>query len=51
MNKLLISPAALREMDEIWMYIADDSPTAADQFLDKIMTPLDLLARNPGVGR
>lgn len=33
---LLISPQAEQDLVDIWLYIANDSPTNADRFLDYI---------------
>jgi len=41
---------AEEDLDEIWFYIALDSPDAADALLDKIDTQSALLARNPKLG-
>ena len=44
---------ALAEADlvEIWLYIAEDNPPAADALLDDIDRKCDLLARNPHLGQ
>ena len=36
---------------EIWLYVARDSPSAADRFLDSVDQKCDLLARFPEIGR
>jgi toxin ParE1/3/4 len=36
---------------EIWLYIAQDSPRAADRLLDRIEAQCRLLADNPRLGR
>ncbi|MBD1995041.1 type II toxin-antitoxin system RelE/ParE family toxin [Leptolyngbya sp. FACHB-541] len=44
-------PRAELDLLDIWDYIADDSMDRADEFLDRIEEKLQLLARNPGLGR
>jgi plasmid stabilization system protein ParE len=31
-----VSPQAIKDLDEIWDYVAADSPTAADRLIDTI---------------
>ena len=38
MPELTISPEANQDLLDIWLYIAEDSPMNADQFLDKLHT-------------
>lgn len=42
---------AEQDLDEIWLHIAVENPTAADGVLDKIDQQAALLARNPKLGR
>ncbi|MGC1484467.1 MAG: type II toxin-antitoxin system RelE/ParE family toxin [Candidatus Acidiferrum sp.] len=51
MTQLRISPRAGEDLLEIWSYIADDSEANADAFIDKIYETMELLARQPGLGR
>lgn len=51
MLQLRISPRASNDLLEIWSYIADDSETNADGFIDKIYETMESLARQPGLGR
>jgi toxin ParE1/3/4 len=49
-----LSDRARDDLDEIWLYIADDSPATADCFVDEIIARFrDLadLAEQPGMGR
>jgi toxin ParE1/3/4 len=41
---------AENDLEEIWFYIALDSPEAADALLDKIDMQSTSLARNPRLG-
>lgn len=51
MLQIRISPRASSDLIEIWSYIADDSVTNADAFIDKLYETIQLLARQPGSGR
>lgn len=51
MAQLRIRPRATADLIEIWSYIADDSEAHADGFIDKIYDTMELLARQPGLGR
>ncbi len=51
MTQPRISPRASEDLLEIWSYIADDSEANADAFIDKIYETMELLARQPGLGR
>jgi len=42
---------AEEDLVEIWLYIADDNPDAADKVLDEIDNACQLLARSPQCGR
>jgi len=45
------TPGALRELEELEDYIAQDSPTAADLVVTRVMTAADTLVINPLQGR
>jgi len=47
MAGILRRPAARRDLIDIWLYIADDSETAADRFMDRIEKTLETLLGNP----
>jgi toxin ParE1/3/4 len=49
--ELRISPRAREDLIEIWSYIADDSVTNADAFIDRLYETMESLGRNPGSGR
>lgn len=36
MRKIVFSPEAIEDLEEIWLYIAQDSPARADGFLDQL---------------
>ncbi len=40
MRKVVFSPEAIADLEDIWLYIAQDSPAHADNFLDKLYTIL-----------
>lgn len=50
MNPYILSSAALHELDEIWSYIAQDNPEAADRWIEKLLNACEALARNPHIG-
>ena len=51
MPKILKRPLAEADLDEIWLYIAQDNPAAADRFLDKIEERCRTLAQFPHMGK
>ena len=51
MAELRISPRAREDLIEIWSYIADDSVTNADAFIDRLYETIESLGRHPGSGR
>ncbi|MGD1104127.1 MAG: type II toxin-antitoxin system RelE/ParE family toxin [Terriglobia bacterium] len=51
MAKIERSSQAQRDLVDIWLYIANDSPAAADKFLDQIDTLCKLLSTSPLLGR
>ena len=51
MAKIERSSQAQRDLVDIWLYIANDSPAAADKFLDQIDTLCKLLSSSPLLGR
>jgi toxin ParE1/3/4 len=47
-----LSPLAEQDLEEIWLYVAEDaSPTTADRLIDAIVDRFDLLVEQPAVGR
>ncbi len=50
MPRIVVSPLAQADVDEIWDYITRDSIPNADRFVDRIEQRFDFLADNPGVG-
>ena len=51
MPAVVVRPRALADLEEIWAYIADDSPDQADAFADLVDSKFQALARRPGMGR
>ena len=45
-----LSPEATDDLREIWIYIANDNPIAADKLEDDIYSACELLAKNPRLG-
>jgi toxin ParE1/3/4 len=50
MPRLLKRPQAEADLEDIWWYIAQDSPQNADRFLDRIHEKCLLLAEFPQMG-
>ncbi len=51
MSSFVVRPKARIDINGIWDYIADDSLTQADSFVDRMVMQLKILAREPGLGR
>ena len=51
MARLTKSLLAESDLDNIWLYIAQDNPTAADRLIDKIVGRAWTYAENPSAGR
>ena len=50
MLKVHVSPEAESDLDEIWLYIAQDNPDSADKLLDEIDKTTQNLARFTKMG-
>ena len=50
MSQVLRRPLAEADLDDIWWYIAQDNPDAADRLLDKIEEQCQALAQFPKMG-
>lgn len=42
---------ACADLDQIWLFIAEDNPDAADRLIKRIAGQFPKLAENPGLGR
>lgn len=51
MARVRVTRAAEADLTEIWTYIAEDAPAAADKCIDKIRETIEMLAHNTGAGR
>ena len=51
MARIERSPRAEQDLIDIWKYIAEDSPKAADRVIDHFRSTLQMLALNPFMGR
>ncbi len=51
MNRYRVSDTARSDLDEIWFYIAQDNPDAADRFIRALVSRFPLLASMPEIGR
>lgn len=50
MGGFILSPEALRDIEEIWEFISNDNIDAADRVRDEIFSACDKLAEVPGMG-
>jgi toxin ParE1/3/4 len=50
MRRVVKRPLAETDLEEIWWYIAQDNPSAADKLLDKIEEGCQAIARFPKMG-
>jgi toxin ParE1/3/4 len=51
MKQVFKRPLAEADLDQIWDYIAEDSPERASNFLRKLYAKMQTLAANPNIGR
>ena len=51
MTEIITRPEADADLIQIWLYIAEDSPTAADRLLDRINSISQIVAENPMMGQ
>jgi toxin ParE1/3/4 len=51
MNRYRVSDEARSDLDEIWFYIAQDNPDAADAFIRAVISRFPRLAKMPHLGR
>ncbi|MCL4787280.1 MAG: type II toxin-antitoxin system RelE/ParE family toxin [Verrucomicrobia bacterium] len=51
MNPYRVSEAAKSDLDEIWCYIAQDNPAAADKFIRVLVGRFPTLATMPDIER
>lgn len=50
MGRIQRTPRADLDLEEIWFFIAQDDPSAADRWLDTLEEKIALLADNPLMG-
>ncbi len=51
MKRAILSPKAQEDLDEIWLYIARDSPAAATRFIERLCAKCNFIEGSPGIGR
>ncbi len=51
MPEILRHPEAEADLDDLWLFIAQDDPVNADRFIDRIADTCNLLGENPLMGR
>jgi plasmid stabilization system protein ParE len=49
MSQFVLHPGAIQDLNEIWEYVASDSPDAADQFVEEIYQTIQSLVPFPFV--
>ena len=50
MTRYLLAPAAVEDLDDIWIHIVQDDVGAAERVLTELESACDLLASRPGIG-
>ncbi|KFL31947.1 hypothetical protein JP75_06000 [Devosia riboflavina] len=50
MREARLSPAARRQIADIWYFIAEESERSADKVINGILDAIDLAAENPNMG-
>lgn len=50
-RRLVRSPRAIQDLIDIWSYVAQDDPAAADRLLDTLDLRMRLLLEQPFLGR
>lgn len=51
MKHFLLTSQAKLDLDEIWLFIAEDNLDAADRFYDHLLSKFIMLAEQPLIGR
>ncbi len=51
MSRHALSAQSRSDLDDIWLYIASDSVSAADRLIDRLVGKIQVLAKQPGMGR
>ena len=51
MSAYVLSPEALRDLQDTWDFVAFDNVNAADKLLDEFFNAFEKLARQPGMGQ
>lgn len=50
MRRVVLTHSALRDLDEIWDFIAAESPRSADQLMEKFHREILRIATSPRIG-
>jgi toxin ParE1/3/4 len=50
MSRVLRTPLADQDLEDIWFFIAQDNVPAADRLLDTLNRSINVLAKNPNIG-
>lgn len=49
--RLIVAPAARRDLEDIWAYIGKESGVFADEMIDRIVAAAERLTEHPELGR
>jgi toxin ParE1/3/4 len=49
-TRFVLAPAAIQDLDDIWLHIAQDDVEAAERVLAELESACELLASRPGIG-
>jgi plasmid stabilization system protein ParE len=49
-SKYVLSSGAVADLKEIWEFIAQDSPEAADRWIERLFEAFESLGKVPGMG-
>ena len=50
MSRLVLSPRARADLDDLWLHVALDNPAAADRLIDRIVSRCQALIDHPELG-
>ncbi len=51
MSNILVTPAAENDLADIWLYIAEDNPLAADRVFEEAQSTFNSLFEKPNIGK
>ena len=51
MSNILVTPAAENDLTDIWLYIAEDNPVAADRVFEAAQSTFESWSKKPKIGK